>query len=78
MSLRAIGCAMQRLTVRDVLALILVGAFVVAYFHYPAELGETLKNAFLVAVAYYLGSSKGAAENRDVLNEVAKRAGGVS
>lgn len=54
-------------------ALILL--FALAYAHDPDD--DTLKGALIGAFAaawgYYLGSSKGASENRDTLNAIATK-----
>jgi phage gp36-like protein len=70
---------MKLTDVRAWIALTLIAAFLIAYFLDPTpEMRAVLQSSFTAAIAYYLCSSKGAAENRDVLNEVARRAGGVS
>lgn len=64
----------HRLTVREVIALIVIVAFLVAYFVEPtAEMRGALIAAFTGAIGYYLGSSKGAQENREALNRLHER-----
>ena len=68
---------MNRTTMREVVALIVIVGFFVAYFLDPANqiFAGAIVAAFSGAVAYYLGSSKGAHENREALNELAKTGG---
>lgn len=57
--------------IKSMIATLIIVAFFVAYFRNP---DDTMKGALLAAFAaswgYYLGSSKGAAENRVALNKV--------
>jgi hypothetical protein len=59
---------------RALLAAALVAAFLVAYFLDRTD--ETLKGALIAAFSaawgYWLGSSQGAAENRETLNRMAE------
>lgn len=59
---------------RAFLASCLVAAFVTAYFLDTSD--ETLKGALIAAFSaawgYWLGSSQGAAENREALNRLAE------
>lgn len=63
---------MAKATMRAVVALLIIGAFLAAYLLDPAD--ETMKGALIAAFAgawgYYLGSSQGAHENREALNRI--------
>lgn len=63
---------------RAVVALTIIAGFLAAYFSDPHD--DTMKGALIAAFAgawgYYLGSSKGAAENRETLNRVADKLSG--
>lgn len=55
----------HRITTREVVALLVIVAFLVAYFLDPSpEMKGALISTFTGSVGYYLGSSKGAHENR--------------
>jgi hypothetical protein len=58
---------------RAVVALVIILAFLAAYFLDPSD---TMKGALIAAFAgawgFYLGSSKGAQENRETLNRLAQ------
>lgn len=65
-----------RATMRGAIALIIIAGFFVVYFLDPDD--ATMKGALIAAFAgawgYYLGSSQGAHENREILNrELAAR-----
>jgi hypothetical protein len=63
---------------RATIALIIILAFFAAYFHDPSQVMQgALIAAFAGAWGYYLGSSKGAAENRDQLNRVTDKLSGT-
>ena len=67
----------HRITTREVIALLVIVAFLVAYFIDPSpEMKGALITTFTGAVAYYLGSSKGAAENREALNRLHEKTNG--
>ena len=55
--------ALRELDIRSVIALLIVLAVVGRYvWDGTASLEEALKSAFMIAVGYYLGSSKGSAD----------------
>lgn len=59
---------------RAAIALLLITAFLVAYFLRPTDvMSGALLAAFAAAWGYYLGSSKGASENRDALNRMSDK-----
>lgn len=59
-----------------VISVLIIGLFTVAYLRNPSDqtLVGALIAAFSAAWGYYLGSSKGAAENRETLNHLARKA----
>ncbi len=61
-----------RMQFRDAVVTAIIAAFIVAYFR-EATPDQMMKGALLTAFAaawgFHLGSSKGAAENRDALNK---------
>ena len=63
---------MTRANMRGVVSLITIAGFFVAFFLNPENgiFAGAIVAAFTQAVSYYLGSSQGAQENRDVLNSL--------
>lgn len=62
--------------IRAFIALILIGAFLFAFFIDPSpEMKGALITAFTGAVAYYLGSSKGAHDSRELFHRQLERRG---
>jgi hypothetical protein len=61
---------------KAVVALAIIALFAAAYLHEPTD--DTMKGALIAAFAgawgYYLGSSKGASENREALNKALDKA----
>ena len=70
--------AQRQFHFRGLITVVIVVGFFVAYFMEPSN--ETMKGALIAAFAgawgYWLGSSHGAAENREALNRVIERQGG--
>lgn len=50
------------LDIRSLLALLIVSVVCYRYAAGDADLSSTFQNAFMIAVGYYLGSSKGSAD----------------
>jgi hypothetical protein len=69
-----------RVTFRGFVTLAIMAGFFWAYGENPSDpqMRNVLSNVFVAAVAYWLGSSHGAHENRDALNRLAEKAGGAS
>ena len=64
---------LRELDVRSVLALLIVLAVVGRYmWSGTTTLEESLKSAFMIAVGYYLGSSKGSADKTAAAGAPAK------
>jgi len=63
---------MGKITARELVAFLIIAGFFTAYFIDPSD--QIFKGAIVAAFAsacgYYLGSSKGAQENRDALNKL--------
>lgn len=57
---------------RQVVSLFVMAGFAWAYLADPtdASLRSTLSNAFVAVIAYWIGSSQGAHENREALNKL--------
>ncbi len=59
---------------RAVISLIIIAAFLVAYFIDRSDIMQgALIGAFSGSWGYYLGSSKGATDNRQALNRIAEK-----
>lgn len=63
---------MPKATFRQIVSLGIMVGFGAAYLHDPSNPGfqSTLQNALVGVIAYWIGSSQGASENREVLNKL--------
>lgn len=53
---------LRELDVRSLIALLIVAALLYRYVAGDIDLADTVKSAFMIAVGYFLGSSKGSAD----------------
>lgn len=60
---------------RQIVSLGIMVGFGAAYFHDPSNPGfqSTIQNALVGVIAYWIGSSQGAHENRTELNEAHRK-----
>lgn len=63
---------MNRVTIKEVLAVLIAGAVVIGYFMPGAispEVHKTLEAAMWIIIGYYYGSSSGSAKKTDLMSK---------
>ena len=65
---------MRNLDIRELMAMTILLAFVGALiFAYSESLEKTLENVLMIAVGYYLGSSKGSGDKNQQIERLQRR-----